>query len=212
MGLLRIRSGHPLHFAAVAAVGLFMILKGGSSSIGPRGLVRLGVGINAAKLGWVVMALGLGLLARRLAARPQVVAGPDFLRARTSPLLRWLTLGGFHKELRVDAATRTIELRQRAAWLWAGRVERRFSEVEYVDYEHRSEGQALDRFSVSVVFTDGGREHLFDFAGQLAEGTSASREESLSRTFARQLTSLLGVGLGPSATRGSSGDRPPPLV
>ncbi len=201
-GSFHLRSASALSYAVLLAGSTLMIAFGEGTRVGPKGLVRLGVGVDLRTLGMLGVVLALGLLLRRASAAPRIVPRPKGLHACTAPLAVGLTLGGWKRELIVDGRAGRIYLRRRAAWLWSTDEQLRFSEVDHVDYGHRGGESALETYDVSLVLRDGSRRSLFSFRGEVAEGAGSSVEEGRSRTFVRLLTATIGVGLGPRTRHG----------
>lgn len=187
-------------YAVVLFLGGFAVAYGAGVRVGPRGLAGL-VSVDVRALGWMLVALSVWLLLRRASSAPRVFARPGGLRAVTAPAALVTSLAGWRRELLVDAKNRRIYVRSRRAWLWSTDEQVRFRDVEYVDYRHHGGSGGLETFDVSLVLRDRRRVHLFDFKGELVEGESATEEESVSRVFVRRLTSILGVGMGPSVKR-----------
>lgn len=184
-------------YALGALAALACIVYGEGFVVVPRGLSGLGTGLSLQHVGALGLVANGGLLLRRLAAAPVVSIDALGMVARTNPWLERVTLGGWSRQLVIDRTRKLVHLQVRVAWLLHGEVEIPFSRISHVEYRYLGSGGAIDAFDVALVLTDGTKEHLFRFRGEVAEHASASREEGLSQAFVDALCRMTGKGITP---------------
>lgn len=150
---------------------------------------------------------------RWLSLQPEVWLEDRVLHARSSTLARVLTLGSYWRDVVVDASTGYVHVDVRYLWALHAIETIPFGHVDHVTYEFSALPTAwdrwgrrnqLERFTVSLVTRRGEKVELCSFRGDGSVGAHplvfaelAGTQESASRWFVEQLTSLLGVGLGP---------------
>ncbi|MFN7696688.1 MAG: hypothetical protein ACK6CU_11140 [Deltaproteobacteria bacterium] len=143
----------------------------------------------------------------------------DRLVARSSPLVRVLTLFSFERTVTVDRKRQVVHLETR--FLWFGRSKRaiRFDEISHLSYRYGSLWTSIgflgvkdrvERFSVGLVLRDESEVHVFDFSGEghgdptgvvgvLLDGDSlvdfAGAQEAQSLSFIELLMKVTGKGL-----------------
>jgi hypothetical protein len=161
---------------------------------------------------------------RVLTLAPTVWEHAGQLHARTSLILRLLTLGSFSRHVTVDRKARWVTITRRRLWMTKLRLIP-FRHVHRIDYEfHRTvtsisvrggdvhTGDELESFLVSLVLhtrenVPASHAHLeeehvplFMFSGE-GRGTAymidfEGEQEDLSRRYVERLREYLGVGVG----------------
>lgn len=162
---------------------------------------------------------------RVLTLAPTVWEHAGQLHARTSLMLRLLTLGSFSRHVTIDRKSRWITITRRRLWWMTQRRLIPFRHVHRIDYEFRrtvtsvslrggdvDSGDELESFQVSLVLRTGenvpaSHAHLdeeivplFLFFGE-GRGTTQlidfeGNQEELSRRYVERLREYLGVGVG----------------
>jgi hypothetical protein len=162
---------------------------------------------------------------RILTFAPIVSEHDSVLRARTSPLLRALTLGAVVREVVVDRRSRYVIIEERILWLRRRRRIIPFRMIRRIAYDYDRTttsirgtvrgavaGDEIERFDVALMVCERDdvpashahlheeRVLLFSFRG---EGQSQYRaldlmgqQEQLSRRYVERLCALTGVGFG----------------
>lgn len=163
---------------------------------------------------------------RLLTLAPRVDERDEVLRARTSWLLRLLSLGSARREVVVDQRARYVTIDERYLWVLRRKRVIPFRHIHRIEYDYERMPTSLGRgydgsvgsrdevesFRVGLVLrprTDvpashadlyEERVHLFSFhgdgRGQTAIADLEGQQEALSRRYVERLRALIGVGFG----------------
>jgi hypothetical protein len=163
---------------------------------------------------------------RLLTLAPRVHEQHGVLRARTSVLIRLLSLGTVRREVVVDRRARYVTIDERYLWLIRRKRAIPFRQIHRIEYDYERTPTSLGRgydgsvgsrdevesFRVGLVLrsrTDipdshahlhEERVHLFSFhgdgRGEAVRLDLEGQQEALSRQYVERLRALIGVGFG----------------
>ena len=124
--------------------------------------------------GLVGLSLVFGRQRDRASISPVVVAQPEFVAARTSPVAKFLTLGLSIRRVVVDGHNQKVYINARRLWFFNREREIAFSEIEKIVYRFTDlnpitalgmTGDGFESFVIKLRLHGGDVVHLFSFIG-----------------------------------------------